>query len=237
MKLLDCEFADEKVRKFAVQVLDTLHDEELEDFLLQLTQVRKISSTQQLKQYSSFPSSFTCTLSLSLLKKALKFESSHDSALARLLLKRALRNKRIGHFFFWFVRNYWTKHTYSYESSSFVSTTLNRYLRCELYNPLYVPRFAVLLEAYLKGCGEAMLKRFESQVDMQQRLEEIGRMVSTSLSLFLVARQTIRALIYHFVKKHHRTSFIIIILRWKRRVGTMDLRCRVCCKNTSHKTA
>ena len=40
MKLLDGEFADEKVRSFAVKVLENLHDEELEDFLLQLTQVR-----------------------------------------------------------------------------------------------------------------------------------------------------------------------------------------------------
>lgn len=121
MKLLDGEFADEKVRAFAVRVLDTVPDDQLEDFLLQLTQ-------------------------------ALKFEPCHDSALARFLLKRALNNKRIGHFFFW-------------------------YLKCELYNPLFTPRFGVLLEAYLKGCGEAMLRRFENQVDMQQCLEEIGGQV------------------------------------------------------------
>ncbi len=42
MKLLDCKFADEKVRRFAVQVLETLPDEELEDFLLQLTQVNTL---------------------------------------------------------------------------------------------------------------------------------------------------------------------------------------------------
>ena len=41
MKLLDCEFADEKVRSFAAEALDSLSDSELEDFLLQLTQVRK----------------------------------------------------------------------------------------------------------------------------------------------------------------------------------------------------
>ena len=46
-----------------------------------------------------------------------------------------------------------------------------------MYNPLYTPRFAVLLEAYLKGCGEAMLTRFESQVTMQRCLEEIGKQV------------------------------------------------------------
>ena len=36
----------------------------------------------------------------------------------------------------------------------------------------------MLLEAYLKGCGEAMLTRFENQVVMQQCLEEIGKRVS-----------------------------------------------------------
>ena len=64
--------------------------------------------------------------------QALKFEPHHDSPLARLLLKRALHNKRIGHFFFW-------------------------YLKCELHNPLYAQRCGVILEAYLKGCGESML--------------------------------------------------------------------------------
>lgn len=36
---MDGEFADEKVRGFAVRILDTLPDEKLETFLLQLTQV------------------------------------------------------------------------------------------------------------------------------------------------------------------------------------------------------
>ena len=36
---MDGDFADEKVRGFAVRVLDTLPDEKLETFLLQLTQV------------------------------------------------------------------------------------------------------------------------------------------------------------------------------------------------------
>ena len=66
--------------------------------------------------------------------QALKFELHHDSALARFLLRRALHNKRIGHFFFW-------------------------YLRGELNNPLYALRCGVILESYLMGCGEAMLVR------------------------------------------------------------------------------
>ena len=37
------------------------------------------------------------------------------------------------------------------------SVCLCRYLKCEMYNPQYTTRFGVILEAYLKGCGEAML--------------------------------------------------------------------------------
>ena len=85
--------------------------------------------------------------------QALKFELHHDSDLARFLLDRALRNKRIGHFFFW-------------------------YLKCEMYNLQYMTRFGVILEAYLKSCGEAMLKQFEHQVEMQTTLEEIASVVS-----------------------------------------------------------
>lgn len=50
-----------------------------------------------------------------------------------------------------------------------------------MFNPLYMPRFAVLLEAYLKGCGEAMLHQFEKQVAMQTCLEEIGKQVIVTM--------------------------------------------------------
>ena len=39
LKLLDSEFPDEKVRAFATSILEEMYDEELEDFLIQLTQV------------------------------------------------------------------------------------------------------------------------------------------------------------------------------------------------------
>ena len=47
-----------------------------------------------------------------------------------------------------------------------------------MYNPQYTTRFGVILEAYLKGCGESMLKQFEDQVEMQTTLERIGLEVS-----------------------------------------------------------
>jgi len=36
---LDADFPDERVRAFATSILEKLSDEDLEDFLLQLTQV------------------------------------------------------------------------------------------------------------------------------------------------------------------------------------------------------
>lgn len=32
-----------------------------------------------------------------------------------------------------------------------------RYLKCEMYNPQFTARFAVIMEAYLKACGKSML--------------------------------------------------------------------------------
>ena len=45
LRLLDCDFPDGTVRAFATRVLSRVPDEQLEDFLLQLTQVSIISST------------------------------------------------------------------------------------------------------------------------------------------------------------------------------------------------
>uniref|UniRef100_A0A671PU57 Si:rp71-17i16.5 n=1 Tax=Sinocyclocheilus anshuiensis TaxID=1608454 RepID=A0A671PU57_9TELE len=84
------------------------------------------------------------------LVQTLKVEPYHDSCLARFLLKRALRNKRIGHFFFW-------------------------YLRSEVAGcPFFRQRMAVILEAYLLGCGEAMLTEFQRQVQVVNCLHEVA---------------------------------------------------------------
>eukprot|EP01113_Clastostelium_recurvatum_P032806 TRINITY_DN4264_c0_g1_i2.p1 TRINITY_DN4264_c0_g1~~TRINITY_DN4264_c0_g1_i2.p1 ORF type:complete len:1541 (+),score=313.05 TRINITY_DN4264_c0_g1_i2:38-4660(+) len=65
------------------------------------------------------------------LTQALKHEPYHDSALARFLLARALSNPpKIGHRFFW-------------------------HLEAELQMPESNERYSVLLETYLRGCGEA----------------------------------------------------------------------------------
>lgn len=79
----------------------------------------------------------------------MKFEPYHDSALARFLLKRGLRNKRIGHFLFWFLRS---------------EIAQSRH---------YQQRFAVILEAYLRGCGTAMLRDFTQQVQVIDMLQKV----------------------------------------------------------------
>lgn len=50
------------------------------------------------------------------------------------------QSKRIGHFLFWFLR-------------SEIAQSMH-----------YQQRYAVLLEAYLRGCGEDMLQDFRKQV-------------------------------------------------------------------------
>eukprot|EP01113_Clastostelium_recurvatum_P028422 TRINITY_DN3438_c0_g1_i4.p1 TRINITY_DN3438_c0_g1~~TRINITY_DN3438_c0_g1_i4.p1 ORF type:complete len:1453 (-),score=442.67 TRINITY_DN3438_c0_g1_i4:115-3945(-) len=62
------------------------------------------------------------------LVQVLKYEPYHDSVLARFLVDRALRNPRLGHSLFW-------------------------YLKSEMHVPEISERFGLMLEAYLRGCG------------------------------------------------------------------------------------
>ncbi|KAG7497656.1 phosphatidylinositol 4,5-bisphosphate 3-kinase catalytic subunit gamma isoform [Solea senegalensis] len=120
MQLLDCHYSDAQVRSLAVRKLETLEDDDVLRYLLQLVQ-------------------------------AVKFEPYHDSSLVRFLLKRALRSKRIGHFLFWFLR-------------SEIAQSMH-----------YQQRYAVLLEAYLRGCGETMLQDYRKQVEMTEALQKVTR--------------------------------------------------------------
>lgn len=124
MQLLDCHYSDAQVRSMAVRKLETLEDDDVLRYLLQLVQ-------------------------------AVKFEPYHDSSLVRFLLKRALRSKRIGHFLFWFLR-------------SEIAQSMH-----------YQQRYAVLLEAYLRGCGEDMLRDFRKQVEMTEALQKVTREMKT----------------------------------------------------------
>ncbi|KAM9312943.1 phosphatidylinositol 4,5-bisphosphate 3-kinase catalytic subunit gamma isoform [Gastrophryne carolinensis] len=140
IQLLDCNFSDENVRAMAVQKLESLQDDDVLHYLLQLVQ-------------------------------AVKFEPYHDSALSRFLLKRALRSKRIGHFLFWFLR-------------SEIAQSMH-----------YQQRFAVILEAYLRGCGTAMLNDFTKQVQVTEVLHKVTMEIkSVSAEKYDVTSQVITQL-------------------------------------------
>ncbi|XP_061758731.1 phosphatidylinositol 4,5-bisphosphate 3-kinase catalytic subunit gamma isoform [Nerophis ophidion] len=124
LELLSMDFADEAVRRLAVQRLESLSNDDVLKYLLQLVQT-------------------------------LKVEAYHDSVLARYLIKRALRSKRIGHFFFWYVRGEVTA--------------------C----PYFRQRMAVVLEAYLLGCGQAMLDGFARQVQAVNALQEVALLMKS----------------------------------------------------------
>eukprot|EP00054_Salpingoeca_dolichothecata_P014194 m.79675 g.79675 ORF g.79675 m.79675 type:complete len:1630 (+) comp20870_c0_seq5:130-5019(+) len=88
------------------------------------------------------------------LVQVLKFEAYHDSGLARFLLGRALQSTRIGHRFFWL-------------------------LRAEIGDKAHTTRYALLLEAFLRHCGEEMLLTLRRQTELLQQLEAIAQAAKT----------------------------------------------------------
>ncbi|CAL8324935.1 unnamed protein product [Merluccius merluccius] len=87
------------------------------------------------------------------LVQTLKVEPYHDNSLACYLLQRALRSKRIGHFFFWYMRS--------------------EVAAC----PFFRQRMALVLEAYLLGCGQALLNSFSLQVQATEALRLVALQV------------------------------------------------------------
>lgn len=65
----------------------------------------------------------------------------------------SLQSKRIGHFFFWYVRS--------------------EVAGC----PYFRQRMAVILEAYLLGCGQAMIDSFTQQVQAVEALQEVAMII------------------------------------------------------------
>ena len=78
------------------------------------------------------------------LVQVLKYELYLDCDLARFLLERALENRRVGHFFFW-------------------------YLRSEMHRPEAKIRYGLLLEAYCQGCSGHMVE-LKAQVKAMKEL-------------------------------------------------------------------
>ena len=98
LELLTYQYPDHYVREFAVQCL------------------RTSLSPNQLSQY------------LLQLVQVLKFEPFHNNALVEYLLEKALLNRKIGHYFFW-------------------------YMKAEMSNAAIALRFGLILEAFCRGCG------------------------------------------------------------------------------------
>eukprot|EP00730_Choanoeca_flexa_P008408 TRINITY_DN12483_c0_g1_i4.p1 TRINITY_DN12483_c0_g1~~TRINITY_DN12483_c0_g1_i4.p1 ORF type:complete len:1013 (+),score=316.78 TRINITY_DN12483_c0_g1_i4:28-3066(+) len=82
------------------------------------------------------------------LVQVLKYETYLECDLAKFLLRRALKNQRVGHFFFW-------------------------YLKSEIHLPEVSVRFGLLLEAYCRGCGSHM-SDLKAQVEMLKQVEVVG---------------------------------------------------------------
>ncbi|CAL8370166.1 unnamed protein product [Lota lota] len=122
LELLSFDSIDESVRRLVVRRLESLSNDEVLKYLLQLVQT-------------------------------LKVEPYHDSFLACFLLQRALRSKRIGHFFFWYMRS--------------------EVAAC----PYFRQRMALVLEAYLLGCGQAQLDSFSLQVQAADALQLVALQV------------------------------------------------------------
>uniref|UniRef100_A0A3Q3SIS6 phosphatidylinositol 3-kinase n=1 Tax=Mastacembelus armatus TaxID=205130 RepID=A0A3Q3SIS6_9TELE len=124
LELLSMDFADEIVRRLAVQRLESLSNDDVLKYLLQLVQC--LTAVKMWTTATSAPSPlFSCLM----------------------------QSKRIGHFFFWYVRS--------------------EVAGC----PYFRQRMAVILEAYLLGCGQAMLNSFTKQVQAVEALQEVAILI------------------------------------------------------------
>ncbi|TWW56207.1 Phosphatidylinositol 4,5-bisphosphate 3-kinase catalytic subunit gamma isoform [Takifugu flavidus] len=114
LELLGIDFPDMMVRRLAVQRLESLSNDDVLKYLLQLVQTKLGRCPCSRGRYQDIKSTSEVPLS---------------------------KSKRVGHFFFWYTRSEVTG--------------------C----PYFRQRMAVILEAYLLGCGQAMLDSFIQQLD------------------------------------------------------------------------
>ncbi|KAL5491745.1 hypothetical protein EMCRGX_G017097 [Ephydatia muelleri] len=114
---------------------------ELLDYAYQDPQVREFA----VKSIAEFSDTELLQYLLQLCQ-ALKYESHLDCPLGRLLLERAWRNKRIGHFLFW-------------------------HLRSEMESPEVNVRFALMLEAYLRGSPNHVAELHKQMCAMEKMIK------------------------------------------------------------------
>jgi phosphatidylinositol-4,5-bisphosphate 3-kinase len=90
------------------------------------------------------------------LVQALKYEPYHDSPLAKFLLSRAIHQRStIGQFFFW-------------------------HLKSEMHVPEISERYALILETYLRGCGQDCVEELLKQQELVMSLHQIAKDVFQS---------------------------------------------------------
>ena len=97
---------------------------------------------------------YTVSTYLLQLIEALKYETYHDSPLARLLLRKALENREFGHFFFW-------------------------HLKSMIDRPEHQIRIGLILEAYIRGCGNEQRFRLFAQVRTCTMLKNIAKQLKS----------------------------------------------------------
>jgi phosphatidylinositol-4,5-bisphosphate 3-kinase len=85
------------------------------------------------------------------LVQALKYEPYHDSPLARFLITRALQQRTtIGQYFFW-------------------------HIKAEMHVPEISERYALILETFLRGCGQDLIEELLKQQDMIVSFYQMAR--------------------------------------------------------------
>ncbi|XP_053378976.1 phosphatidylinositol 4,5-bisphosphate 3-kinase catalytic subunit alpha isoform-like isoform X2 [Mercenaria mercenaria] len=128
LQLLSPEYPDERVRSLAVKVLE----KKLNNELLKLFMPQLV--------------------------QAVKLESYQNNDLSRFLLRRALKNKIVGHTYFW-------------------------HLRSEIHNGMSQLRFAPLLEAYCLYCGSYILDGLYKEVKALEEYRSFSRQTNKNSSL------------------------------------------------------
>ena len=88
------------------------------------------------------------------LVEALKYETYHDSCLARFLLKRSLLNRELGHYFFW-------------------------HLRGSIHSLEMRVRLGLVLEAYVRGCGDEQRLKLLAQVRACTILRNVAKQLKS----------------------------------------------------------
>uniref|UniRef100_A0A8B9HR65 Phosphatidylinositol 4,5-bisphosphate 3-kinase catalytic subunit beta isoform n=1 Tax=Astyanax mexicanus TaxID=7994 RepID=A0A8B9HR65_ASTMX len=85
------------------------------------------------------------------LVQVLRYEPYYDCALTRFLLERAQTNRKIGHFLFW-------------------------HLRSEMHMPAVTVQFALILEAYCRGCIPH-IEVLKKQVEALSKLKAVNELI------------------------------------------------------------